>query len=140
MLAEHIRMLMERSKFSKRNFLETYAARGNQPGCGDHGRGVRSGCGGGGRVVSAGMLNGELDNRGVDNGDNDFAFHSFNNIDKCCYPDPEYQKMNPLEKRRLYFIHKKKKKSSDWYKRKALTSVNALSITMISQMYVHIHF
>ena len=81
------------------------------------------------------MINCEWDNIGTANDDHDFAVHKLNNIEKCWYPHTEYQKMNPLEKCRLYFIHKKKKKSSDWYKRKALTSVNALSITMISQMY-----
>ena len=81
------------------------------------------------------MINCEWDNIGTANDDHDFAVHKLNNIEKCWYPHTKYQKMNPLEKCRLYFIHKKKKKSSDWYKRKALTSVNALSITMISQMY-----
>ena len=81
------------------------------------------------------MINFEWNNRGTANGDHDFAVHKLNNIYKCWHPDTEYQKMNPLEKRRLYLIQKNKNKSSDWYKRKALTSVNALSITMSSQMY-----
>ena len=57
MLTEHIYMLTERSKFSSRIFLATYAARGNQPGRGDHwevGHGGYGGCGGG-----VDMLNGE---------------------------------------------------------------------------------
>ena len=138
MLAEHILMLTECSKFSSRNVLSTYEARGSRYGHGDCGRG---GYGGGGRRGgSSVILNGEWDKRGIANGDHDFAVHKLNNIEKCWYPHTEYQKMNPLEKRRLYFIQKNKNKSSDWYKRKALTSVNALSITMISQMYVHIHF
>ena len=81
------------------------------------------------------MINCEWDNIGTANDDHDFAVHKLNNVEKCWYPDTEYQKMNPLEKRRLYFIQKKKKKTSDWYKCKALTSVNALSITTIPQMY-----
>ena len=100
MLAEHIRILTEHSKFSNRNVLATYAARGNQSGRGDHGRGGRNG--GGGHGGSVGMLNGEWDKRGIANGDHDFAFHKLNNIDKLWYPNPEYQKINPLEKRRLY--------------------------------------
>ena len=57
MLAEHVSMLMERSKFRSRNFLATYAARGPRSGRGDRGRG---GCGGGGvRGGGGSMLNGE---------------------------------------------------------------------------------
>ena len=44
-LAEHIRMLTERSKFSNRNVLAKYVARGNWPRRGDCGRGGRSGSG-----------------------------------------------------------------------------------------------
>ena len=55
MLDEHIGMLTERSKFSNRNILETYVARGNRPGRGDCGRG---GCnGGGGRGSGARIMN-----------------------------------------------------------------------------------
>ena len=132
MLDEHIRMLTGRSKFSGHNVSTVYAARGNQPGRGDRGKG---GCGGGGgRGGSAGMLNGEWDKRGISNGDHDFELHNMNNIDKCWYPDTEYQNMNPLEKLRLYLNQQNQKKSSDWYERKAPTSVNAVSITMSYQI------
>ena len=77
----------------------------------------------------SGMLNGEWDRRGIVSGDYDFAAHKLNNIDKCWYPNPEYHKMNPLEKRRLYLNQKKKKESSDWSKRKSPTSINAVSFT-----------
>ena len=80
------------------------------------------------------MINGEWDKRFISNGDHDFAVHKLNNIDKCWYPDTEYQKINPLEKHRLYSNQKKQNKSSDWSKRKYPTSVNAVSITRIYQM------
>ena len=80
--------------------MATYASYGNRPGRGDCRKGS---CGdGGGRSGGAGMLNGEWDKRGIANGDHDFAFHKLNNIDKLWYPNPEYQKINPLDKRRLY--------------------------------------
>ena len=100
MLAEYICMLTERSKLSNRNVSATYAARGNQPRCGDRGRGGRDVCGGHG--VGANMLNSEWDKRGIANGDRVFAVHRLKNIDKCWYPDPDYQNMDPLEKRRFY--------------------------------------
>ena len=80
------------------------------------------------------MINGEWDKRGIANGEHDFAVHNLNNIDKCCYPIPKYQKMNSMHKRRLYLNQEKQNKSSDWSERKAPTSVNAVSTTMISQM------
>ena len=138
MLAENTHMLTEHSKFSNCNVLAAYAACGNQPGCGDHRRGGRNG--GGSCDGGADMINGEWDKRGIANGDHDFAVHKLNNIDKCWYPDPEYQKMNHLEKRRLYLNKKKQKKSSDWSGHKAPTSVNAVSITnsQLSKMYTPI--
>ena len=124
MLAEHILMLTECSKFSSRNVLSTYEARGSRYGHGDRGRG---GYGGGGRRGgSSAILNGEWDKRGIANGDHDFAVHKLNNIEKCWYPNPEYQKMNPLEKRRLYLNQKKQEKSSDWSKRKTPPFVTAV--------------
>ena len=100
MLAEHIHMVTESSKFSSPNVLATYAAHGNRPGRGDRGKG---GCGGGGdRGGGARMLNSEWDKRGIANGDRVFAVHRLKNIDKCWYPDPDYQNMDPLEKRRFY--------------------------------------
>ena len=111
MLSEQIRMLTESIKFSNRNVLETYAAHGNKPGSGDRGRGGRNG--GAGRSDGANMLNGEYDNIGIANINHDFAVHNLNNIDKCWYPDPEYQKLNPLKKLRLYLNQQKQKKSSD---------------------------
>ena len=132
MLAEHIHMLTERSKFSSRNILATYAVLGKQPRRSDCGKG---GSGGGGvRGGGDGMIDGEWDNRGIYNGNHDFVVHNLNNIDKCWYPNPEYQKMNSLEKQRFYLNHKKQKKSSDWSERKAPTSVNAVYIAMSSQM------
>ena len=82
------------------------------------------------------MLNGEWDNRGIASGDHDFAAHKLNNVDKCWYPDPDYQKMNPLEKRRLHLNQQKKKKYSDWYKHNSPISINAVSITntQVSEM------
>ena len=100
MLAEHIRMLTEISKFSNHNILAAYAACGDRSGCDDCGRGGHNG--GGSHRGGAWMLNGEWDNRGIASGDHDFAAHKLNNVDKCWYPDPDYQKMNPLEKRRLH--------------------------------------
>ena len=121
MLDNHIRMLTEHSKFSNRKVLETYTARVNRPGCGDCRRDVRSG--------GSGILNGECDKRGISNGDHYFAVHRLKNIYKCWYTNPEYQKMNPLEKRRLSLNNQNQKKSSDWSERKAPISVNAVSIT-----------
>ena len=92
-------MLTERSKFSSRNVSATYAARGNRPVHGDCGKGGRGG--GGGRGGSDSMLNGEWYKRGIAKGDHEFAVHKLNIIDKLWYPNPEYQKMNLLEKRRL---------------------------------------
>ena len=43
--------------------------------------------------------------------------------------------MNPLDKRRLYLNQQNQNKSSDWSERKAPTSFNDMSITMISQIY-----
>ena len=106
--------------------MATYAARGPLSGRGDLGRG---GCGG-----SGGMLNSEFDKRGITNGDHDFAVHKPNNIDKCWYPNPDYQYMNPLEKRRIYLNQKNQKKSSNWSKRKSPTSFNAVYITMSYQL------
>ena len=80
------------------------------------------------------MLNGEWYKRGISNGDHEFAFNKTHNNGKCWYPNLEYQKMNPLEKLRLYLNQQKQKKSSDWYKRKAPTSVIAVYITMSYQM------
>ena len=66
MIAKHIRMVTERSKFSISNDSAIYAACGNQPGCGDCGK---CGDGGsGGRRGGSGMLNGEWDKRGISNG------------------------------------------------------------------------
>ena len=45
------------------------------------------------------------------NGDHNFAFYKLSNIDKCWYPDTEYQKMNYLEKRRLYFNQQKEEEN-----------------------------
>ena len=87
-LAEHIRMLIEHSKFSNRNVLATYAARGNRSGNVDCRRGGRND--GGGRDGGASMLNGEWDNSGISNGDDNFAVYKLNNIEKCWYPVPEY--------------------------------------------------
>ena len=127
MLAEHIHMLTERSKFSSRNILATYAVLGKQPRRSDCGKG---GSGGGGvRGGGDGMIDGEWDNRGIYNGNHDFVVHNLNNIDKCWYPNPEYQKMNSLEKHRFYLNHKKQKKSSDWSERKAPNFANSVSIT-----------
>ena len=92
MIAEHIPMLTERSKFSNRNVLATYAARDPRSGRGDCGRGDRGGSGG--RSGGAGIITGEWDKRGIDNGNHDFVVHKLNNIGKCWYHDPEYQKMN----------------------------------------------
>ena len=44
-LADHIRMVTECSKFRNRNVLATCVAHGNRPGCGDCVRGGRSGSG-----------------------------------------------------------------------------------------------
>ena len=132
MLAEHIRMLPERSKFSSRTVLETYAACGNQSRRGDCGKCGRGG--GGRRGRGSGIINGEWDNRGIANGDHDFAVHKLNRIDKWWYPNPEYQSMNPLEKRRLYLNQQKQNKLSNWSERRAPTSINAVSITMSFQM------
>ena len=124
MLAEQIRMLTEGSKFSNRNVLATYAARSKRSGHGD--------CGSGGYIVSdggSGMLNGEWDKKGIASGDHEFAAHKLNNIDKCWYPDPEYQKTNPPEKCRLYLNQQNQKKSSDWSERTYPTSVADVSIT-----------
>ena len=107
-LDEHICMLKEQSKFSNRNVLATYAARGNRPGHVDSRRGGRNE--GRGRGGGASMLNGEWYKRGIAIGDNNFAVQKLNNIDKCWYPNPEYQKLNPLEKYRLYLNQKKQKK------------------------------
>ena len=96
MLAEQIRMLTEGSKFSNRNVLATYAARSKRSGHGD--------CGSGGYIVSdggSGMLNGEWDKIGIDNSDNDFLVQKLNNIDKCWYPNPEYQKKSSGEMQAL---------------------------------------
>ena len=100
MLVEHIQMLTERSKFSIVIVLATYAACGNQPGRGDCRKGGRGDSGG--RSGGAGMRNGERDKRVISNGYHDFAVHKLNSIDNFWYPDPEYQNMNPQEKRKLY--------------------------------------
>ena len=126
-------MLTERSKFSSRNISATYTARVPRSRRGDI---VRGGCGGGcGRGDGVGMLNGEQDKRGISNGNHYFAVYKLNNIDKCWYPDPEYQNMNPLDKRRLYLNQQNQNKSSDWSERKAPTSFNDMSITMSFQIY-----
>ena len=127
MLAEHIHMLKEHSKFRNCNVLATYAACGKQPGVSDRGRGGRNV--GGGHGSGAGMMNGEWDKRGIANGDHEFAVQKLNSIDNCWYPESKYQKMNPLEKRRFYLNQKRYNKFPDWSESKAPTSVNDVSIT-----------
>ena len=71
MLSEHIRLLMERSKFISRNVSATYLARGPQSGRGGHGTG---GCGGG-HNGGAAMLNYGWDKRLIANGEHEFSVH-----------------------------------------------------------------
>ena len=104
MFSEHNHLLTKHSKSSSHNVSAICVARGNRPGRGYRERGGRSG--GGFRGGGAGMLSGEWYKRGIANSDNDFAVNKLNKIDKCWYPDPEYQKMIPLEKRRLYLNQK----------------------------------
>ena len=78
------------------------------------------------RGRGVGVLNGEWDNRVIANGDHDFVVHKLNYIDKYWNPDPGYQKMNPLEKRRIYLNQQKQKKSFDWSDCKASTSINTV--------------
>ena len=60
------------------------------------------------------MINGEWYNKVIANFDHEFAVHKLNNIDKCWYPDLEYQKINPPAKSRLYLNQQEQNKSSDW--------------------------
>ena len=57
-----------------------------------------------------------------------------NNTDNFWFPNPKYQKMKYLGKRRLCLNQQNQKKSSDCSESKDPTYVNAVSIKMISQM------